>query len=79
MPSKALATCQALTDAFPTAKEIVRNIERREDGWTATAVLKAFIARAIVVHSAVNCITEGQSLLYGQWKRCYLTLTRHDA
>jgi len=36
---------------------IVEKIEARE--WTATAVLKAYIQRAIVVHGELNAITEG--------------------
>ena len=39
------------------AAYIVEKIEARE--WTATAVLKAYIQRAIVVHGELNAITEG--------------------
>lgn len=39
------------------AASIVSKIEARE--WTATAVVKAYIQRAIVVHQDLNAITEG--------------------
>ena len=41
------------------AATIVKNIQSRLPGWTATTVLTAYIRRAIVAHKAVNCITEG--------------------
>ncbi|KAJ7497706.1 amidase signature domain-containing protein, partial [Mycena latifolia] len=39
-----------------TAQEIVTNIERGV--WTASRVLRAFIAQSLVAHAATNCITE---------------------
>lgn len=43
------------------ASKIVENIE--SGIWTATNVLKAYIAQTIVAQRATNCITEGQQLL----------------
>ncbi|KAJ7680739.1 amidase [Mycena polygramma] len=39
-----------------TVRDIVSNIE--QGTWTASQVLDAFIAQAIVAHSATNCVTE---------------------
>lgn len=42
------------------ASTIVKNIQNRVPGWTSTAVLTAYIRRAIVAQKEVNCITEGE-------------------
>ncbi|KAJ7043557.1 amidase [Mycena alexandri] len=39
-----------------TASEIVNHIERGE--WTASQVVKAYIARAALAHQTTNCVTE---------------------
>lgn len=41
-----------------TAVEIVRNIEEKKPGWTATNVLLVFIRSAIRAHESTNALTE---------------------
>lgn len=52
------STLNQFTDADAAA--IVKNIRSRVPGWTATAVVTAYIRRAIVAHRELNYITEGQ-------------------
>ena len=41
-----------------TAKEIVDHISKGE--WTASEVLEAYIARAVLAQDLTNCLTEGR-------------------
>lgn len=41
------------------AKTIVSMIAKKELGWTASAVVGAYIQRAIFAHETTNCLTEG--------------------
>jgi hypothetical protein len=50
---------------------IVKKIEARE--WTATAVLKAYLQRALVAHRALNAITEGMNALESLFYTLYST------
>jgi hypothetical protein len=50
---------------------IVKKIEARE--WTATAVLKAYLHRALVAHQALNAITEGMNALESLFYTLYST------
>ena len=49
----------ARTDSLVVAFEIVQKITTKE--FTASLVLEAYIQRAVIVHDALNCITEGMS------------------
>lgn len=46
-----------LADDYP-ATEIVEHIQNRDDGWTASAVIKAYIQRASAAQKELNCLTE---------------------
>ena len=43
-----------------TAKEIVDHISKGE--WTASEVLEAYIARAVLAQDLTNCLTEGEPI-----------------
>lgn len=52
------------------ATEIVQHIQNRDNGWTATAVIKAYIQRASVAQKDLNCLTESTfTLTYLETRR----------
>lgn len=58
----AFAHCPLFFPFGPTAKEIVQRIAKGD--WTASDVLDAYLARAVLAQDVTNCLTEGQPRSY---------------